>query len=493
MKRIFLLLTCLSATYIGAEDETFSDARLTAFYDVFFCEEKDDLAAANLTITCDAAGANSNPFTPPPNPGPPAPIAGMLPVVIVNHSTVPDDQVFVVVTGEQQTTDIQSFISIDGSGVGTLVIANPGDNASNYGLALSQLPQTSDGRVIYLPVVISALVWFSMGQKLDMPVNAPHDIVQPNFLSSADPNYYVNYDVFEITYTTLTSPNIAADATAVSFHSIPLFGYISTPSSVNSTTGLYQPRSFIMSHVASVFSTAHSPEVNQWNSLFLTNGSTILRVISPGKGMSNTPTPYFDENYLDNAAAYGYSYLNDIWTGSGSFYRMNPLVMTIPNGSLETYTGGVNAFPDNKITLTSSPSGYQVVFAAPTTTTPTTSFNIFSAKLLVLSDTSPGAADGVQLSKLFEEAVIAGLVPTAHTLSNPYLASNQGIYYTVNTKLTPPGGTTGPWYDLYSKALHSLGYIYTFGFDEPLWPQVQIFSNTLQSSTYIGITIGSVQ
>ena len=246
-----------------------------------------------------------------------------------------------------------------------------------------------------------------------------------------------------------------------------------------------------MSHAASVFATAHSPEVTQWNNLFLKNGSTILRLLSTGKAISNTPTPIFDQNYLDNAATYGYSYINDIWTSLTSFYRTHPLTMTIPNGSLETYTGVINS--DNTITLTSTPSGYQVVFAAPTTTAPTTSFNIFSAVLLVQSDTSPGAADGVQLSKLFEEAVIAGLVPTANTLSNPYLTSNQGIYYTVNPNLSASGQSTGPWYDLYSKALHSLGDIYTFGFDEPLWPQVQIFSNTLQPTTYMSITIGSVQ
>jgi hypothetical protein len=195
---------------------------------------------------------------------------------------------------------------------------------------------------------------------------------------------------------------------------------------------------------------------------------------------------------LDNAASYGYSYINDIWTGGSSFYRNHTLTMTIPNGSLQTYTGVINV--GNTITLTSSPSGYQVVFAAPTTSAPTTSFNIFSGVTLVQSDTSPGAADGVQLFKLFEEAIIAGLVPTTNTLSNPYLAANQASFYTTNPNLSPAGQTKGPWYDLYSKALHSLGFIYTFAFDEPLWPQVQIFSNTLEAnSTYLGITIGNVQ
>lgn len=489
MRYLLILIASLSSA-LAHSDDTFSRERLVAFYDTFFCEEKGDLSAAGLTPPC---SGNLNPFVPPPNPPVPPFKAGLLPIVIVNNSTLPDSQVYVVLTGKDQTTQIQAFVSIDPStGEGTLVTANPGDNATNYALLLSQLPTVSNGRVIYLPHIIGGEVWFSMQQKLNMPVDAPHNIVQPNFLSPSDPNYYTNFDIFEVAYTSNSTPNIAADATAVSFFSIPLYGYISTPSSSNNTTGLYHPRSFIMSHAQNAFSTyAHPPEVTQWNNLFLKNGGTILRLLSTGKAISNTPTPIFDQNYLDNAASYGFSYISDIWTSLTSFYRMHPLVLTIPNGSLETYTGVIN--PDNTITFTSAPSAYQVVFSAPTTTAPTTSFNIFSAVTLVQSDTSPGAADGVQLFKLFEEAIIAGLVPTANTLSNPYLLANQSNYYNVNTNLRSPGQSKGPWYDLYSKALHSLGLIYTFGFDEPLWPQVQIFSNALEPTTYLGITIGSIQ
>jgi hypothetical protein len=202
--------------------------------------------------------------------------------------------------------------------------------------------------------------------------------------------------------------------------------------------------------------------------------------------------PAFDANYLDDAASYGYSYISDIWSGGSSFYRTHsPIVMTIPNGSLQTYHGVIQVNNSIIFTSTGSPT-YTVVFAPPVTTTPSTTFDIFSGTLLVSSDNSPGAADGVQLSKLFEEAIIAGLIPTTNNVSNPYLLANQSNYYTVNPNLTGSGPTTGPWYDLYSKALHSLGSIYTFAYDEPLWPDVQITSNSLETSTYLGITIGNV-
>ncbi len=482
MKRfIFLVMMCMSVVLQGKTKE-----EMTRFYEEFLCNEKKELHFAGLGPSCTFIPFDPNNPVPPPNPGPPHFIPGLLPIVMVNNSGLPDDEVYVVVTGKDETTTIQSFVQFNGSGVGTLVEANPGENATQFTKVLSDFPETSAGRVFYLPKINSGAIWFSMGQGLNMPVNPPHNIVQPNFLSSADSNYNTNFDIFEVTYIS-TGVNIAADATAVSFFSIPLYGYISTPSPGSSqNTGLFHPRSFVMSHAASLFSAA--PESTQWNNLFLRNGATILRLLSPGKAISAS---FFDINYLDNSAAYGYSYINDIWSGASSFYRTHPLKLTIPNGSLDTYTGVIN--PGNTITFTGAPSGYIVVLAAPTTTMPTTSFDIFSGVYPIVSDNSPGAADGIQITKLLYEAMIAGLVPTADTLSNPYLAANQSIFYTVNPNLSAAGQSRGPWFDLYSKSLHSLGFIYTYATDEPLWPQVQIFSNTLEPTTYIGITIGNVQ
>lgn len=483
MKTFFTFITCFFSVFLCADSDTFSPVRLSAFYDTFLCEEKQDLYKVDLSTSCSLSELNSHIAPPPPF------IAGYLPIVLVNHSTLPDDQVYVVLTGANQISQDQAFVKISPStGIGKLVLATSGDNALNYSLKLSQLPIGSTGRVIYLPHIIGGEIWISMQYPLNMPVNG-NSIVQPNFLSSSDPNYYTNYDIYEVAFTSNSTPNIAADATAVSFHSLSLLGYISTPSSVNNTSGLTQSRSTVMNHVTSTF--AGAPNATEWNKLFLKNGSTILRVLSPGKGASAN---IFDQNYLDNAAAYGYSYLSNIWTSSnpGSFYRTNSLVLTIPNGSLDTYTGVINN--DNTITFTGQKYGYTVVFAAPTTTAPTTTFNILSGKTLVQSDNSPNQADGVQLYKLFEEAIIAGLVPTANTLSNSYLLANQSNYYNINSNLSGTGQSTGPWYDLYSKALHSLGDIYTFAFDEPLWPQVQITSNTLvPNKTYMSITIESIQ
>lgn len=433
-----------------------------------------------LLILCFSNFLNSVP----PDPLPPTFMGNLLPIVLVNHSSLPDSDIQVLITGNEVGNPVnQVFVDFDPSGVGTLVVANPGDNATNYSKPLSAFPTTTSGRVIYLPYIDSALIFFSLYNPLNMPVNPVHSIAQPNFTNPLDPNYNTIYDIFEFVYLP-TATQISADATAVSFFSLPLYGYISTPDS-NANTGLYQPRNYIMNQAAALFGSV--PASAQWSNLFLTNGPSTLRLLSPGKAMT-AASPLFDINYLDNSGAYGFSFIDDVWTSLTSFYRTNPLVIQIPNG--EIYTGTINV--DNTISFVSSPNAYSVVFSAPTTIAApyTTTEIIFAGLPLYITDTSP-SGDGVQVSKLFEEAIIAGLVPTTTTLSNPFLTANQPNFYTINSNLPPAGQTSGPWYDVYSKALHSLGFIYTFAFDEPLWPEVQISSSAFTpNQTYMGITIG---
>jgi hypothetical protein len=182
MKKLFCIFMIVISSVAFA-------TKLDPFYNEFLCDEKRDLHRAGLGPNCTYIPFDPVNPTPPPNPLPPPFMPGFLPIVIVNNSSLPDDEVHVVVTGKTETDDTQCFMQISGSGVGTLVIASPGENALQYSLTLADLPETDDGRVIYFPKVNSGVIWFSMEKPLNMPVNPPHKIVQPNFLSSSDVNY----------------------------------------------------------------------------------------------------------------------------------------------------------------------------------------------------------------------------------------------------------------------------------------------------------------
>lgn len=501
MRHFFILLAFVSSMlFASGNAKTFSPKRLTNFYDIYLLQEKEKLAEAGLTNHPPSISNQVSPFSPPPNPPPPPFKTGLLPIVLVNNSGLPDNQVYVLVTGLTDDSLFQVWGNINtASGVATMQHVASTDNSTSFSYLLSDLPATSGGHVIYIPNIRSGLIWFSMSNKLSLAVvnvggTPPLQIVQPNFTNPSDVNYATNFDIFEVAYVQAVSDTqIAADATAVSFFSLPLYGYLAGAKSSSSNTGLYQPRSYIMSQAAALFATA--PIASQWNKLLLTSGGATLRLLATGKAIAAN---LFDANYLDNAAGYGYSYISDIWTGLSSYYRQPnvcnmSVTVTVPSTATYTYQGSVQ--PDNTFVFTSSDGGPTVTFPKPPispTPTGTATFNIFSAiNFITPLPTAGTAADAV--SKLFQEAIIAGLVPTRNTLSLSYLSSNQGNFYNVNSNLSPAGQTSGPWYDLYSKALHRLGSIYTYGFDEPLWPQVLLSGPFTDNLTYIGITIGSVQ
>lgn len=496
MRHLFAAFLVFASQLLHSDPDTFSRARLEAFYLEFLTEERDLLAAG---------GISSNPYSPPPTPPAPVYKTGLLPIVLVNNSGQPDSSVYVLFTGKNYDSPAaQVWGSVNTTpgasyGVMTLVPVTTSSTSLTYSYKLSELPQTSSGgRVVYVPQMQSGLVWFSIDTALTMTVidsSGTNTIVQPNFMNTSDVNYYTNFDIFE--FTRDTTDTVYADATAVSFFSIPLYGYLSGVTSQSSTTGLYQARSYIMSKVASTFNTITQPTTqSQWNKLFLKNGNTILRLASTGKAISAS---LFDSNYLDDLAAYGFSYIQDIWSGgTSSFYAQNHLSMVVevtsPSTATYHYAGHVNG--SNQFVFVSTDSGPTVTFPAPVTTggvTNTTTYDIFAALNLVdpVNQPTAGTADDA-VSKLFEEALIAGLLPTTNTVSLSYLSSNQSSYYTVNPNLPTTGQNTGPWYDMYSRALHALGSIYTYGFDEPLWPQVLLKAPFVENSTYLSITIGSL-
>ncbi len=487
MKRFGILFFCAYSALLSANPYTFSKDRLEAYYDSYLCEGK-----ATLGAYCPFANKHVSPLpTPPapvsvPNPTAPPAMMGLLPFVITNNSGLPDSEVFVLVQGRVPIGGPQVFVNFNMSGVGTNHVVMVGDNGSTYTHPLSYFPTSSGGRVFYLPMIDSFLVLISLQSPLNIPVIAA-GIQDPAFNNPADPNnnYSIIWDQVEGAYVS-TSPNVNVDATAVSFFSIPLYLYLSTPGpGTASNCGLTQSRSTVLSYLQSVFATVPpSTENTQWQNLMVPGGSTVYRALSPGNAIS---AGFFDQNYLNNAAAYGYSYIADIWTGPLSFYRIHQLSIEIPGGTV--YTGGVQS--DNSFRFTSGPN---VVTLTPPVQGPpytsSTTWQILSGKLAY---TATIDADGIQVSKAFAEAVVAGILPTT-SLVNASLLTTLSVfrpYYQINPNLQGLGQNTGPWYDLYSQALHACGLIYTYAYDEPLWPEVLLASPTLLSNTYIGITIGN--
>jgi hypothetical protein len=92
-------------------------------------------------------------------------------------------------------------------------------------------------------------------------------------------------------------------------------------------------------------------------------------------------------------------------------------------------------------------------------------------------------------------AFATGILPVdtgSHVLSKAYFEAKKETFYKPNANLTACGPWTGPWYDLYSKALHSLGHnIYTFAYDDVLGIDGTATSH-LSESPHAYITLGDL-
>ncbi len=506
----------------------------TGFYEEYVAEQ----ALINAEV---GLGATASPFQPPALPSPPAdppapaPMAGYVPIVIVNSSGFPDTDVYITIIGAQvigTTAQTQKmYMTFNSSGVGsyTLVPASGSGSVPNVQLSTVNTPMTANTYAIYVPAndagsdgISGARIYFQINNSTELVTYSGGLLTEPTVLNQSLSSYSISFDKYEFAYIPNGSPQIAADGTAVDFFCLPLYGFLSTPDTGSPNhSGLYEPQSFIMKTVVPYFfnnkctGSFKSAILAQWNNLFSPTESNPIRVLSPGSAMSvgtgSTFPNKFDPNYFDNASAYGFSLLQYLWSGAASYYRTNGLYFAIPASGLYpqpgtcatnmvsgVYTATING--SNVMNLCPSfTTESESYFPAPSTAnasnpSPTngpTSYLIFASQNL--NSTFAANLQGNQVSKLFEEAMIAGLLPAAFSptnpLSNSYLSANSGSYYSNSANL--PASAGGPWYSLYSEAIHYCGPIYAYGFDEPLYPNVLMQCTTPTSTTYIGITIGT--
>jgi len=517
MKFSLLSFLLLITNCFGATSDPYSREHLERFYDTFLEEEKihldefrnETISTTNIdpysryrldrfynlfleeeAVHLDAHGnytGGYNPNAPLNPPGPDVYYGDYLPFTFANNTgTASDAEIYVNITGlKYDNSNIGVILQFDPS-TGKGSIYNFGDTTgqtSDYAIALSSLPKQQHGlSVLYSPEIQSARVWFSIGKPLQMEMTAPATLVEPNFKSPTDPNYNITYDFFEYNFQKVASPQIVTNATAVDFFSMPTYLYLNNATSKNSNCGLHQRKSLIFSTAKAAFQSATFDSI-PWLDTILSNN---LRIISPGKAAASNPI-LFDLNFYQNGT---YNYIDDIWTGgSSSYYATHPLTIQLEDGT--TFVGAVNTGAD---TIVLNGGGGTVTFKNPALTSYTYSLSV---SILTQDDTLT-TSSGIpsesrkEVENLFTQGILSGLVPTTATLSKANFQTLTSQYFTVSPNLSSALQTNGPWYSLYSKALLSLGNIYTMSVSEDLYPDVQISSPYVENSSYVGVTLGSL-
>ena len=420
-------------------------------------------------------------------------------VQIANNSSVfQDSQFYILAFGKAwlpatgTSSNDQSYVSFDSSGNGTLVTPDATTVSATYAQPLTSFPKNSAGTayVMNLPAC-TGRVYVSIGQALCLTVNvgSATTISDPNGFDALDPNYYVIYDKFEFN---LVPPdptlNIAGgvwiDTTAVDFFGIPM-----TLSMNGLTAGLTQSRASLLTTLASTLAS------NPWNLLSLNapsalGGSGALRVMSPNEAIgssnaaANFPTDYFDD-YI--AAIWSFYETNQLSIDCSQLIGVSGLNITSANS---LFTGQVsngnfvftNASPTTTVTLPLPTSNDVLGCNGPTTTDPWTP--------------QDSTAQGVIVTAL-DAAMNTGILPLppatpAPTLMSPFVPAQLPTYYQNSPQLPSDmqsGGTNpGPWYNLYSAALHSTGdAIYAFAFDDEAGQSSTLSSADISSVATIAI------
>ncbi len=362
---------------------------------------------------------------------------------------------YVVIKGINPKTNKQCFVKFkaDGSGsVGVCEDVVQSTDSQTYSYPFNKFKDNT----MLLPNIYSGRIYLSLNNKLVMPIvgKAPKlGIADPSPYNKSDPNYQFLYDKIELTY---TGHNTVTNPTAVDYIALPVAIHQN-----NVTYGMTKARKEIFSAIETAFNKAPN---KAWKQLIVGNGKgTILRILSPGRDDN-----YFDANYLNSKDGGYVGYITDVW----NYYKTkkitidcselkgstNPITPKLPDYQ---FTGSVDA--SGKFVFTNKAKDYTVKIGRPTSD----QFFLASQGPFEAKNDTPKAVIVRDLTAAWS----VGLLPAADgtVLSKKYFTDNKSNFYKLNTYLATKGQKTGPWYNLYAKAIHSQSeHDYAWPYDDIL-------------------------
>ncbi|AUR52535.1 beta-1,3-glucanase family protein [Aquella oligotrophica] len=442
--------------------------------------------------------------------------AGYLPVEIVDNTKVNQDIYILAKAGipisDAPDSEVEDCVmEFDSNGIGKCNKVNKDTDIMKYArVKLKDLHHDSAGNIlVYIPHVSSGRMFFSVARPLDFTLVTSKDkdghdsyirIVDPNPADRTNPSYYTIFDKIEYSF---NNNGVWDNPTAVDYFSMPLLMEESDSQSEFKRVGISEPREQVFNQLQELVNSKDKTPTHEWGKLFLryadfSGNQSILRFMSPSKMMvSGTQEEEksfnFDKNYLSNPSTYGFSYIDSLW----AYYSLPGHELTIDcteiNGKthLDSYIfkGHVNA--QNEF-IFSNGHGNQVVINKPGDRG---SRVYFGGAGIINADGSAGGAytpDSI-IEREITSAFDAGLlpVPEGTILNKNYFVTHHSDFYIDNPLLN--AGQTGPWYDLYSKALHSFGVpIYTFAYDDALGQDGTMHDPNGVNPGTVKITLGSL-
>ncbi len=511
MKRIWLALFSCLCTVIHAATPSYN--YLGNFYDEFLSEQKAYLANNRLTA-------------PPPT--------GYLPFTIVNNSTFPDTQVYVLILANTLSNIITFSANSAGQMVGTSVSPPVRTYVSQMGSGtypLSFFPSSAANTyTFYLPTTVnltSCRIFYSIGEPLDwfIATSGAIQVPQQDFANPQQDNYYTLYDKQE--FTMVANDRFAMNPTLVDYYGIPLsfsisytnysvnpavpaIAYAGLPPSLASTT--------IFQNYATAASGLTTGTAAVWESLNLSytaphTGATAqnLRVLSPSQAiqttvpvpLSSSPVPLFPVDYfLDTNSLTTCHWLTEVWknmANNAPYQAPNHLYIDLSTAG-PTY-GVASGQVDNSGNFVFTAGAGTGAGSTLTLPLPTSSKAFFTSTLTdytpAISQTGdPNVATAVWQG--LSAGVMSGIVPLSTPSSSSPLSQSfirQQTLFTNNAGLT----CNGPWYDFYSGTFIGMGSgnytkFYTTPYGDYLGTDGTItVTNIANAGASVTVNIGSME
>ncbi len=492
----------------------------------------------SLNPICDSGCTAPPPPTPPPPappsppapaplPYPPPPLTDFLPITFVDPNSAQFDT-WAVITGKVPVasglTPTQAcFVQIDlNNGKGTRINTTASSISSDYAFRIKDLPNLNGNHYLYLPYLDSGEIYFSIGKKdenlpnkwavqLDVESTGGYDFKKIEPLDPTKQYYKLLFDKALCAFLP-SGQNSQFSVSAIDFFGLPMYLelYLAKPTSnsANQNCGFWQSRSSCFTAFEGILNSVYDQTNSKlWKKLFInsTSGSTPvnLRLSSTQLAMS-TLTPIFPKTYLSNSSLFiePFDWTDKVWK---TFYQSN--------GSNKLFIDCSGVAPPYNITMsgstaTSNPYSFDFQYTSGTVTLssslnlPTDSIGFFSGDYSAF-----GAISDVQkeLVDNLTAAFSSGLLPVngaSQTLNTAFFQANQANFYTNTFLQTIFPSQSGPFYDLYAKALHQafstnqpqiyasknddlLGFVGTTTFDTTEDPYITLTFGSLEGQTII--------
>ncbi|HEY1919041.1 MAG TPA: glycoside hydrolase family 64 protein [Streptosporangiaceae bacterium] len=211
------------------------------------------------------------------------------------------DTVYAFVTG-QAIDDGNALVLLESDGKTLYYPSSPPSDGTPLAVDCA-IPLNASGgaaRVVTIPYLAGARLWFSLGSPITFLLNPGPGLVEPSVTNPSDPNIDLQWDFCEFTY---NSTQMYADISMVDFVCLPIALSLSvTGGAAQRVRGL--PAGGV-DKVCTALKAQARADGNPWGDLIVRSGGKNLRALSPTNGMVYDPsllTGYFD------------AYVNQVWS-----------------------------------------------------------------------------------------------------------------------------------------------------------------------------------